>query len=400
METKNSLTLFYKHSLSAPTGNLITSVFLKDVNGDGKLDLINTLTPGANNVAVSFGQGNSTLGAAQFYQLTGATDRLLLGDFTTQAEDPSQPGKLDLLIPTEGAAPNNGLLVNQGAGTFVARPYADSRDFTVGNNPTAIATGDINGDSIPDVLTANAGTNTVSVRLGNGDGTFATIPDSAVGISPQGVALGDLNGDGKLDFVTANYGNGTVSIGLGDGKGFFAAASSIAVGANPTSVSLGDLNGDGKLDLVLTTSNQVSVLLNQTANGTLSFATRVDYGVGTTPKTAALGDINRDGKLDVVTANFGSGNLSVLLGAGNGTLGTATTYTVGTNPTSVALGDVNGDGKLDLVSTNASTDVSKNSISVLLGNGQGSFGTKTDYQGMLPQRSGWVILTMTASWMC
>ncbi|UBF30105.1 FG-GAP-like repeat-containing protein (plasmid) [Kovacikia minuta CCNUW1] len=371
---------------SAPTGNLITSVFLKDVNGDGKLDLINTLTPGANNVAVSFGQGNSTLGAAQFYQLTGATDRLLFGDFTTQAEDPSLPGKLDLLIPTEGVSPNNGLLVNQGARTFVARPYADSRDFTVGNNPvvgsnpTAIATGDINGDSIPDVVTANAGTNTVSVGLGNGDGTFATIPDYAVGSSPQGVALGDLNGDGKLDFVTANYGNGTVSIGLGDGKGFFAAASSIAVGANPTSVSLGDLNGDDKLELVLTTSNQVSVLLNQTANGTLSFATRVDYGVGTTPKTAALGDINRDGKLDVVTANFGSGNLSVLLGAGNGTLGAATTYTVGTNPTSVALGDVNGDGKLDLVSTNASTDVSKNSISVLLGNGLGAFGTKTDYQ--------------------
>src|SRR2546427_220048 len=109
----------------------------------------------------------------------------------------------------------------------------------------------------------------VAVLLGNGDGTFTAAAGGPVivGSAPYTVAVGDVNGDGKLDLVTANYGSNTVTVLLGNGDGTFTAAagSPVAAGSGPTSVALGELNGDGKLDLVAANSlsNNVTVLLNQ-----------------------------------------------------------------------------------------------------------------------------------------
>ena len=237
-----------------------------------------------------------------------------------------------------------------------------------------VATGDFNGDGKADLVTANYGSNNVSVLLGNGDGTFQSAVNYAVSY-PYSVAVGDFNGDGKLDLVTANYyGSNTVSVLLGNGDGTFQIAVNYAVGSAPSSVAVGDFNGDGKLDLAVTNygSNNVSVLLG---NGNGTFGTAVNYAVGTQPQRVVAGDVNGDGKLDLVTANYGSNNVSVLLGNGNGTFGTAVNYAVGTNPQSVALGDINGDGKLDLAVANYGS----NNVSVLLGNGNGTFGAAANY---------------------
>jgi hypothetical protein len=91
--------------------------------------------------------------------------------------------------------------------------------------------------------------------------------------------------------------------------------------------------------------------------------------------SVAVGDFNGDGKLDLVTANSLDYTVSVLLGNGGGTFGSSVSYPVGIEPQSVAIGDFNGDGKPDIVAAN----IGSNTVSVLLGNGDGTFGPKTDY---------------------
>ena len=105
-----------------------------------------------------------------------------------------------------------------------------------------------------------------------------------------------------------------------------------------------------------------------------SFLAAVNYGAGTT-LSVAVGDFNGDGKADLAVANYRSSNVSVLLGNGNGTFQAAVNYGAGTYPHSVAVGDFNGDGKPDLAVANYGS----NNVSVLLGNGNGTFQTAVNY---------------------
>ena len=135
----------------------------------------------------------------------------------------------------------------------VAAPlFAAPLSFDTGLNPQSVAIGDLNGDGKPDLVVANYNSSTVSVLLGNGDGTFGPKTDYGTGSYPQSVAIGDLNGDGKPDLVTANYNynSGTVSVLLGNGDGTFGPRTDYATGFDPHSVAIGDLSGDGKPDLV------------------------------------------------------------------------------------------------------------------------------------------------------
>ena len=244
--------------------------------------------------------------------------------------------------------------------------------------PVSVVIGDLNGDGKPDVAVANMYDNTVSVMLGNGNGTFGAKTDFATGTGPYSLAIGDLNGDGKLDLATANMNVSTVSVLPGNGNGTFGAKTDLSTGSKPYSVAIGDLNGDGKPDLATANyyGNSVSVLLG---NGNGTFGTRADYGTGSYPTCVAIGDLNADGKLDLAVANYGytssSNTVSVLLGYGNGSFGTKTDYATGSFPYCVAIGDLNRDGKPDLAVANSTS----NTVSVMLGNGDGTFGTKSDF---------------------
>jgi len=127
-----------------------------------------------------------------------------------------------------------------------------------------VAIGDLIGDGNPDLAVANINSITVSVLLGNGNGTFGTKTDFATGSAPLSVAIGDLNGDGKPDLAVANFYTNTVSVLLGDGNGTFGTKTDYGTGSYPYSVRIGDLNGDGKPDLAVASSNSntVSVLVN------------------------------------------------------------------------------------------------------------------------------------------
>jgi hypothetical protein len=129
-----------------------------------------------------------------------------------------------------------------------------------------VAVGDFNGDGIPDLATANTHSNSVSILLGNGDGTFQNAVDYDAGPGPASVAAGDFSHDGTLDLAVANaIPTNTVSVLLGQGDGSFQAPFSYATGTSPDFVAVGDFNGDNFPDLAVANGlidNRVSVLIN------------------------------------------------------------------------------------------------------------------------------------------
>ena len=351
-------------SLTMSTSNFVTgvgsnSVVIGDFNRDGKLDLA-VANIADNTVSVLLGHGDGTFRPAVNYRAGSGleTYSMTVGDF-------NRDGKLDLAVTEDSGTTNSGsvsVLLGNGDGTF-QMPVS----YSVGASPTSVAVGDFNRDGNLDLAVANFITNNVSVLLGNGDGTFQSAAEYGTLSSPLSVAVGDFNRDGKLDLVVANSAeNGGipgVSVLLGNGDGTFRAAVNYGAGSFPFSVVVGDFNADRNLDLAVAnlSGSNVSILLGR---GDGTFQAAVNYGAGSSPQSVAMGDFNGDGKLDLAVAN-NSGTASILLGNGNGTFQAPTSYRAALIPVSVAVGDFNGDGNLDLAVADYNGS-SPASVSVLL----------------------------------
>jgi hypothetical protein len=212
--------------------------------------------------------------------------------------------------------------------------------------------------TIPADYSLTAGTNITAVTAN----TF-TIAAGATTATLNVVAVSDAVNDPN-ETVTVNLTSGGDYILGYNPSASFTPPTNFTVGTGPISVTVGDFNGDGKSDLATANVNggsggNVSVLLG---TGTGSFGTATNFSVGSLPASVTVGDFNGDGKSDLAVANFNSNNVSVLLGTGTGSFGTATNFTVGSSPISVAVGDFNGDGKSDLATANYFA----NNVSVLL----------------------------------
>ena len=404
-------------------GQYAQSVGVIDLNGDGKPDLVvsnecqsNSGCQNGGSASVLLGNGDGTFQLSASYA-TGSNNSeepigpppvtsVILGDVNGD-------GKPDVLV-TNSCAGNSfvcstgsvSVLLGYGDGTLQAGVIYSS----AGWDAYGLATADVNGDGKPDIIMANECANSttcnsgaVSVLLNNGDGTF-----QAGGSYPSGgayalwLAAGDVNGDGKADIVVTNECNntndcsqGVVSVLLGNGDGTFQAPVTYSTNNDGESVVLADVNGDGKLDIVLASDGgSISVMLGN-GDGTFQSAVSYDSG-GVYSLGLAVGDTNGDGKPDIMVANeclspqnCSNGIVSVLLGNGDGTFQSAVTYNSGgINAISLQAADMNGDGKLDIVVENeCASDCSTGAISVLLGNGDGTF--QTAITTNIPQSEGW-----------
>jgi predicted nucleotidyltransferase len=212
----------------------------------------------------------------------------------------------------------------------------------------------------------------VSVLLGHGGGTFRNQMTFSTSSLPSSVAVGDFNNDTRLDIVVANSGTNNVSVLLGSSNVVFVNQTMLTTGngSQPRSFAIGDFNNDNRMDIGVANSgnHNIGIFLGY---GNMSFANQVTYSTGSysSPHSVALGDFNNDTRLDIVVANYGSGNVGVFLGYGNGSFGNQTTYLTGSEPYSVAVGDFNNDTVLDIVVTNRDTD----NLGILLGHGNGTF---------------------------
>jgi hypothetical protein len=277
--------------------------------------------------------------------------------------------------------------------------------FAVGSNSVATATGDFRGDGHTDLVVVNQQSNTVSVLLGNGNGTFQAKTDYATGTSPAGVAVGDFNGDGKADLAVVNSGANSISVLAGNGDGTFQPKTDIALTLRPMALTTGDFNGDGNTDIAVATGNSTTddmTMLLGNGNGT--FQAPVTTITDTAPITAPFfagrrssissADFNGDGHLDLVVVNnkdtnvigkggvvIGeqslSGTVSVLFGNGDSTFQAPQNFAVGSDPTSVAVGDFNGDGRPEFAVSNTASG----SVSVFMNSGNANFSSSTIFVG-------------------
>lgn len=321
-------------------------------NGDGYDDLA-VGPPGPEQVTILMGNG------------TGTFSRFVGGPWTAGLASSMVAGRLngdgyDDLAVGNYLSDTVSILLGNGDGTFAR---AVGSPIPTGARPFSVAMGDLNGDGVNDLAVSNQGDGTVTILLGNGTGAFTQAPGSpiAVGQFPVSVAMGSLNADGFADLAVANAGSNSVTILLGNGTGTFSQASGspIAVGSEPRSVAMGRLNGDSLTDLAVVNgrSDSVTILLGN-GNGTFNQAAGSPVAVGSSPSSVAVGSFNRDGLADLAVANAGSDSVTILLGNGNGTFSQPSTspIAVGSFPFSLAVGSFNGDGLDDLVVGNARSD--------------------------------------------
>ena len=272
---------------------------------------------------------------------------------------PPLKGVLDL-VTANYLSDDVSILLDTGGGTF-----PPPTNFPSESGPYSVTVGDFDNDRNLDLATAVWNSNGVSILLGKGDGTFGNATLFDLGGEAAGVVyvtVGDFDNDGNFDLATANELSHNVSILLGNGDGTFTEAteSPITVGEGPKSVAVGDFDGNNVFDLAVTNydANTVSIVLGN-GDGTFTPANPPEIEVGELPISVAVGDFDSDNILDLAVANFDANTISILLGNGDGTFDSTNptqlmigelsiNVPVGVFPTSISVGDFDSDENLDL----------------------------------------------------
>ncbi|MBE9137977.1 VCBS repeat-containing protein [Nodosilinea sp. LEGE 07088] len=336
-------------------------IVVADVNGDGQTDVI-AIDEGTDQLSVSIANGQGGFATAALYSVGNYSasvhgfdniDRYGLNISGLKTGDVDGNGATDII--TANYDDNTvTVLYNDGDGTFSNRV-----DYSAGQNPAAIAMGDVNQDGQLDVI--SAGEN--NVFLENIDGRLeakvsgsaqadSVLPvDSA--FSERGKTLADLNDDGLLDFVGFQS-NGNLSIAYGGGGTFAPPVVRSIVGPNGVNIEIGDIDGDGFQDVVFTarfaTSGSTHLKLWMLkGDGTADLGALESIDVGITANRLALGDFNGDGKLDVLLEDRSRSKLLLNNAAGTGAFTQLNLTNLPFYNDLLAVGDVNGDGRDEFI---------------------------------------------------
>ena len=360
-------------TIAGPAPNLVTG----DFNGDGILDIA---CSDGHQVQIWLGTSSGTFKLAGSYTLSAGG---------LVAADLNRDGKLDLVAT--GGDNNVYVLLGNGDGTF-----QPAQSFAAGLTPASPVVGDFNNDGIPDIAVANTtptyngiarNLDTVSLLLGNGDGSFRAPTSTFVEYNLGVLGVGDFNGDHKLDLIVGGQDEGsstTVFLLKGDGNGNFSVQmisnSFQGLGLTlPVNLAVSDFNRDGYMDFAIGSSNGVSLYLNS-ANQSFSFPSKVS-SISMAYSLAV--DLNNDGIPDLVLAdqdNTTSAGVSVLIGNGDGTFKTAINYWTGFPAYSVTPLDLNKDGNIDLLVSEYDVEgFSQPPLSLYLGNGDGTLQAPMNY---------------------
>jgi hypothetical protein len=236
-----------------------------DFDNDGWPDLV-TDSWGNDNVEVLFGDSATLFKAARLFLRVGKRPYQRL-----RAADLNNDGVADI-VTTNAEGNNATVLLANGKGGF---KEANGSPFPCGDNPFGVAIGDINADGDPDLAIINSpgsmaegrGRNGLTVLLGDGAGNFKMIKGSPfeAGSIPNRVATGDVNGDGINDIVTSDNGSNKIYVFLMNKSGSVSSSQAITVGNHPKGIAIADLNGDRKGDIVVCNNadNNISILLSR-----------------------------------------------------------------------------------------------------------------------------------------
>ena len=362
-------------------GHSPSGVAIGDFNGDGVQDLA-VVNSSDNTVSILLGSAGAQFTTMATYATGKGPVAITTGDFNGD-------GKVDLAIvnnctvnvastgPCSAGDYSVSILLGNGDGTF-----AKAVNYAVGTSPVALVSGTFNtkNDQNLDLAVVNQGSNSVSVLLGKGDGTFGLKQDFPVGTTPTAITVADFNGDGFNDLAITNRADNDFSLLLGTGSGTFPTQTTFTTGNGPSSIVSADFNADGSQDVAVAnfTDNTVEIILG---NGKGSFSTTNTYTSGTGPVALLGADFNQDGIPDLVVANETDDTVTLFLGLGDGTLlSTPLTIPTGNSPVAMAAADLNADGLPDLAVANQAS----NTVSVILNSSSiasGASATQTPYPG-------------------
>ena len=248
----------YKAVFAGSSGNLTSSSAASALTVTGSFSTATTITP-------SGSAGNYTL----------------LGTVTSVGNHPVPAGTVSFLDTSNA---NYTLGSTAVVSTSTVLSFLNSSTPSTGNDSYAIASADFNRDGIADLAIVNNGDDTVTILLGNGDGTFFAAASPSTGTLPYAITVADFNGDGIPDLAVANAVDGSVSVMLGNGNGTFGAATTLNVGTGkpPTSLVTADFNGDGNADIAVTDLGNNTVVFFW-GDGTGNFPVTSSYSAGSTP---------------------------------------------------------------------------------------------------------------------
>lgn len=329
-------------------------IVTSDFDGDGNPDLAMGNTSGASiSVFRNLGTGNVPFSSASVNVSVGsAPNSIAVGDLDGD-------GKQEM---TSVNYSSNTLAILRNTSTVGNISFTNSLSVTTGLMPYDVAIGDLSGDGRPEIVFVNNGGGNVSIlqnssTVGNISFLAAVNISLGSGSGPRGVSLSDIDGDSKPDIVVANASANTVSIlknNWGSSPSFTLAAT-LVTDQVPTSIFVGDLNGDDKPEIATANyySNNVSIFKNISSTGIL-FESKIPYSVGSRPWAITFGDVDGNGKLDILVPNFLSNSVSVLKNTGvSGAISfVKVDFTTGVQPSSVYLADLNGDDRPDLSVSN------------------------------------------------